>query len=71
MNKQKNLNPELKLAETLAAERQAAMARRPSRDEAEQAIRTLIRWAGDDPDREGLTGTPERVVRAYGEYFAG
>jgi GTP cyclohydrolase I len=44
---------------------------RPSRAEAETAVRTLIRWAGDDPDREGLVGTPERVVRAYEEWFAG
>ena len=39
---------------------------RPSRDEAEAAVRTLIRWTGDDPDREGLLGTPDRVVRSYG-----
>src|SRR3954468_5313432 len=44
---------------------------RPSRDEAEAAVRTLLRWAGDDPDREGLLGTPDRVVRAYGEFFSG
>jgi GTP cyclohydrolase IA len=44
---------------------------RPSREEAEDAIRTLIRWAGDDPDREGLLGTPDRVARAYEEHFAG
>jgi GTP cyclohydrolase I len=44
---------------------------RPSRAEAEEAVRTLIRWAGDDPDREGLTGTPDRVVRSYEEFFAG
>jgi GTP cyclohydrolase I len=44
---------------------------RPSREEAEQAVRTLIRWAGDDPDREGLAGTPSRVVRAYDEFFSG
>ncbi len=43
----------------------------PSRAEAEAAVRTLIAWAGDDPDREGLIGTPERVVRAYEEFFAG
>lgn len=43
----------------------------PSRDEAEAAVRTLIEWAGDDPDREGLRGTPERVVRAYEEFFSG
>ena len=45
--------------------------RRPSREEALEAVRTLIRWAGDDPDREGLVGTPDRVVRSYGEFFAG
>ena len=44
---------------------------RPSRQEAEAAVRTLIAWAGDDPDREGLIETPERVTRAYGELFAG
>jgi GTP cyclohydrolase I len=44
---------------------------RPSRAEAEAAVRTLIRWAGDEPDREGLDGTPARVVRAYEEWFAG
>jgi GTP cyclohydrolase IA len=46
-------------------------AARPSRASAEAAVRTLIRWAGDDPDREGLVGTPSRVVRAYEEWFAG
>jgi GTP cyclohydrolase I len=44
---------------------------RPSRGEAENAVKTLIRWAGDDPQREGLRGTPGRVVRAYEEWFAG
>ena len=44
---------------------------RPSREEAEAAVRTLIRWTGDDPDREGLLATPARVVRAYEEWFAG
>jgi GTP cyclohydrolase IA len=44
---------------------------RPSREEAEAAVRTLIQWAGDDPDREGLVGTPDRVVRSYEEFFAG
>ncbi len=46
-------------------------AARPTRASAEAAVRTLIRWAGDDPDREGLVGTPARVVRAYEEWFAG
>jgi GTP cyclohydrolase I len=49
----------------------ANRAARPSRAEAEAAVRTLIRWAGDDPDREGLIATPGRVVRAYEEWFAG
>ena len=44
---------------------------RPSREEAEAAVRTLLRWAGDDPAREGLLDTPGRVVRAYGEWFRG
>ena len=44
---------------------------RPAREEAEDAVRTLIRWAGDDPGREGLRSTPGRVVRAYEEWFAG
>jgi len=43
----------------------------PSRAEAEEAVRTLIRWAGDDPLREGLRDTPGRVVRAYEEFFSG
>jgi GTP cyclohydrolase I len=46
-------------------------ARRPSREEAEAAIRTLIAWAGDDPDREGVKATPSRVARAFEEYFDG
>ena len=49
----------------------AKQAERPSREEAEEAVRTLIRWAGDDPTREGLIETPARVVRSYGEFFAG
>lgn len=44
---------------------------KPTRDEAENAVRTLLRWAGDDPEREGLKDTPARVVRAYEEFFAG
>jgi len=50
---------------------EAASRRRPSRADAEDAVRTLLRWAGDDPDREGLRGTPGRVVRSYEEFFAG
>jgi len=44
---------------------------RPSREEAEDAVRVLLRWAGDNPAREGLLDTPKRVVRAYEEWFAG
>lgn len=49
---------------TLAADR-------PTRQEAEAAVRTLLRWAGDDPAREGLRDTPARVTRAYEEFFSG
>lgn len=44
---------------------------RPDRADAEAAVRTLIRWAGDDPDRPGLRETPERVAKAYEEFYAG
>ena len=44
---------------------------RPSREEAEEAVRTLLRWAGDNPEREGLLETPSRVVKAYSEFFNG
>ena len=45
--------------------------RKPGRRQAEEAVRTLLLWAGDDPDREGLVDTPARVVRAYGDWFSG
>ncbi len=48
-----------------------APVRRPTQDEAEAAVRTLIAWAGDDPRREGLIETPARVARAFGEFFSG
>ena len=44
---------------------------RPSKDEAENAVRTLLAWAGDNPSREGLLDTPKRVVKAFDEWFAG
>jgi GTP cyclohydrolase I len=59
---------------TRAALKQAfpqARPAKPSRAEAEAAVRTLIQWAGDDPDREGLVDTPSRVARAYEEFFSG
>jgi GTP cyclohydrolase I len=49
----------------------ATTVRKPSRAEAEAAVRTLLLWTGDDPEREGLVDTPARVVRAYEEFFAG
>jgi GTP cyclohydrolase I len=53
------------------AKAEAEPFKRPSRDEAEDAVRTLIAWAGDDPAREGLLDTPQRVVDAYEEWFQG
>ena len=47
------------------------MSDKPSREEALKAVETLISWAGDDPSREGLIETPDRVIRAYKEFFAG
>jgi GTP cyclohydrolase I len=52
-------------------EKSGAPVKRPSRAEAEEAVRTLIAWAGDDPARPGLVDTPERVTNAYGELFGG
>jgi len=49
----------------------ASKLERPTQTEAEEAVRLLIRWAGDNPKREGLIGTPARVARAYREWFAG
>ena len=62
------ISPSDDLATEPSAGRSAA---RPSRAEAEAAVRTLLLWAGDDPDREGLRDTPKRVVRAHEEFFAG
>ncbi|MBO38724.1 MAG: GTP cyclohydrolase I FolE [Rhodospirillaceae bacterium] len=44
---------------------------KPTQKEAEEAVRTLLRWAGDNPSREGLLDTPKRVTKAFGEWFAG
>ncbi|MCC5870089.1 MAG: GTP cyclohydrolase I FolE [Gammaproteobacteria bacterium] len=44
---------------------------KPTEEQARDAVRTLLRWAGDDPEREGLLDTPDRVVRAYGDWFGG
>jgi GTP cyclohydrolase IA len=51
--------------------KKAAKEGKPSRAEAQAAVRVLLRWAGDDPDREGLKATPDRVVRSYEEFFSG
>ena len=48
-----------------------SLAERPSQEEAEEAVRVLLRWAGEDPGREGLVETPRRVVRSYQEFFRG
>jgi GTP cyclohydrolase IA len=59
-------------ARVIIPETEVAMSSvRPTREEAEGAVRMLLRWAGDDPEREGLIGTPGRVVRAYEEFFSG
>jgi GTP cyclohydrolase IA len=55
----------------LAAKNALVVPARPTRAQAEAAVRLLIEYAGDDPNREGLAGTPARVVRAYDEYFSG
>lgn len=51
------------------AERRKELGMRPSREDAEAAVRVLLEWSGDDPDREGLQDTPARVVRSYEEFF--
>ena len=60
-----------KTGETPAACNSNRVIPRPSRAEAEKAVEVLLRWAGEDPSREGLLETPARVVRAYEEFFAG
>ncbi|CAN7199669.1 GTP cyclohydrolase I FolE [Brevundimonas sp. LjRoot202] len=65
------LSPTAAEVQEASAEPTCLPYRRPTRAEAEAAVRTLIGWAGDDPRREGLQATPARVVRAYEEWFAG
>ncbi|AMN42394.1 GTP cyclohydrolase I FolE [Rhodoplanes sp. Z2-YC6860] len=55
----------------MAKSARARSLQKPSRSEAEDAVRVLLRWAGDDPRREGLAGTPGRVARAFEEWFSG
>ncbi len=59
------------MAKALNTSLDAVALPRPSRTEVETAIRTLIRWAGDDPSREGLVDTPKRVAKAFEEFFGG
>lgn len=58
-------------ANTKSGARQSIAIDKPTRSDAEDAVRTLIRWAGDNPNRQGMRGTPARVVRAYEEWFSG
>ena len=61
----------LSVVEDKAEIEEPAVVERPSRAEAEDAVRLLLRWAGDDPDREGLLDTPKRVARSYEDFFRG
>jgi GTP cyclohydrolase I len=66
------MTAELPLAKlAVAKSSESAADDRPSRVEAQEAVRTLIRWAGDDAEREGLLGTPDRVIRSYEEFYSG
>jgi GTP cyclohydrolase I len=61
----------LSVEKVVAPSADKAQVRRPTLEQAEDAIRTLIAWAGDDPAREGLRGTPRRVAKAYREFYKG
>jgi len=63
--------PEENSAADMSAHHPKPTVERPSREEAEAAVRTLLRWIGDDPEREGLLDTPKRVAKAYEEIFGG
>lgn len=65
------MTKETKMASELVKPSAFNGAKRPSREEAEEAVRVLLRWAGDNPEREGLIETPARVTRAYEEFFKG
>ncbi len=66
-----NSNPENSLLNTSKPKSIVSFTNRPSREEAMKAVKTLLAWAGDDPEREGLIDTPKRVVDAYEEWFQG
>ncbi len=59
------------MARNMTAEKPIIQDNKPSREEAMRAVETLLRWAGEDPSREGLLDTPKRVVKAYEEFFSG
>jgi GTP cyclohydrolase I len=63
--------PELHVPPRKAKSAAKARPSKPSREQAEAAVRTLLEWIGDDPEREGLLGTPGRVVRAFEDWFSG
>ena len=65
---ERRVNIQLKAAK--AAKRKQSLVR-PTREQAEEAVRTLLLWAGDDPTREGLLDTPKRVAKSYAEFFKG
>lgn len=65
------MNPPTPARPSIVRDQGSSAGARPTRAQAEEAVRTLIRWAGDDPTREGLVGTPDRVVRSYEEFFGG
>lgn len=64
-------SPQLKIAQPTVVPASPSGVARPSREDAEAAVRTLLAYAGDDPAREGLMDTPDRVVRSYDEFFGG
>jgi GTP cyclohydrolase I len=65
------VTPASSRAASSVTEAKSATDDRPTQEQAEAAVRTLLRWAGDDPDREGLRDTPSRVARSYQEFFVG
>ena len=59
------------MKQNIVAQKESSNNHKPSREEAKEAVKTMLAWAGDNPNREGLIETPERVVSAYEEFFAG
>ena len=59
------------MKQNIVTKKESSNNHKPSREEAKEAVRTMLAWAGENPNREGLIETPERVVSAYEEFFAG